>query len=87
MSEVTKDEIESKIAMPKFYREPYAPEAMFGRVTLSSFVTPERLPLTESVIKFHYHRAYYQIMTWIREKDGICCELGWSIMMMPLCCK
>ena len=74
MSEVTKNEIESKIAMPKFYRGPYAFEAMFGRVTLSSFVTPERLPLTESAIKFHYHRAYYQI----GEKDGICCELGWS---------
>ena len=40
-------------------------------VTLSSFVTPERLPPTESAIKFHYHRAYYQIMTWIWKEDGM----------------
>ena len=58
-------------------------------VTLSSFVTSEHLPPTEYATKFHYHKAYYQIMTWIGEKDGMCCELGWSTehQLMPLCCK
>jgi len=40
-------------------------------VTLSSFVTPEHLSPTESATKFHYHRAYYQIVTWIEKEDGI----------------
>jgi hypothetical protein len=31
----------------------------------SSFVTPERLPPTESATKLHCRRTYYQIMVWM----------------------
>jgi hypothetical protein len=37
----------------------------------SSFVTPERLPPTESATKFHCRRTYYQIMVWMGMEDGM----------------
>ena len=40
-------------------------------VSSSSFVTPERLPPTESATKLHCHRTYFQIMIWIGQQDGM----------------
>lgn len=37
----------------------------------SSFVTPERLPPTESATKLHCRRAYYQIMVWMGKEEGM----------------
>ena len=43
-----------------------------------SFVTPERLPPTESSTKFHCLRVYYQIMVWLgQERDIDICAWGW----------
>ena len=40
-------------------------------VSASSFVTPERLPLTESATKLHCRRAYYQVMVWAGKDEGM----------------
>jgi len=40
-------------------------------VSSSSFVTPERLPPTESATKLHCHRTYFQIMIWIGQQDSM----------------
>ena len=37
----------------------------------SSFVTPERLPPTKSATKLHYCRAYYQVMVWAGNDEGM----------------
>ena len=34
-------------------------------VSATSFVTPERLPPTQSSTKYHCFRTYYQTMTWM----------------------
>jgi len=49
-------------------------------VSASSFVTPERLPPTESATKLHCRRAYYQVMTWIGKADGMdAMNWGWNL--------
>ena len=40
-------------------------------VSASSFVTPERLPPTESATKLHCRRAYYQVMVWAGKDEGM----------------
>jgi hypothetical protein len=46
----------------------------------SSFVTPERLPPTESATKLHCRRTYYQIMVWMGMEDGMVPSCwGWSL--------
>ena len=40
-------------------------------VSASSFVTPERLPPTESATKLHCRRAYYQVMVWVGKDEGM----------------
>lgn len=48
-------------------------------VSSKSFVTPERLPPTESSTKFHCLRVYYQIMVWLgQESDMDTCGWGWK---------
>ena len=34
-------------------------------VSSSTFVTPERLPPTQSALKYHSFRCYLQVMTWM----------------------
>ena len=43
----------------------------------SSFVTPERLPPTESATKLHCRRTYFQIMIWIGKQDGMDAVKWW----------
>ena len=40
-------------------------------VSASSFVTPERLPQTESATKLHCRRAYYQVIVWAGKDEGM----------------
>ena len=40
-------------------------------VSASSFVTPERLPPTESAAKLHCRRAYYQGKVWARKDEDM----------------
>ena len=40
-------------------------------VSASSFVTPERLPPTESATRLHCRRAYYQVMVWAGQDEGM----------------
>ena len=40
-------------------------------VSASSFVTPERLPPTESAIKLRCRGAYYQVMVWAGKDEGM----------------
>ena len=48
-------------------------------VSATCFVTPERLPPTESATKFHARRCYYQIMTWLgKETDLDAEDWGWK---------
>ena len=48
-------------------------------VSSQSFVTPERLPPTQSSTKFHCLRVYYQIMVWLgQENDMDTCVWGWK---------
>ena len=45
-----------------------------------SFVTPERLPPTESATKFHCLRVYYQVMVWMgMESDLDPLDWGWGL--------
>ena len=45
-----------------------------------SFVTPERLPPTESATKFHCLRVYYQVMVWMgMEGDLDPLDWGWGL--------
>ncbi|KAG1669042.1 Tryptophan 5-hydroxylase 2 [Nymphon striatum] len=45
-----------------------------------SFITPERLPPTESATKFHCLRVYYQTMTWMGMESGIDpLDWGWKL--------
>ena len=49
-------------------------------VTSSSFVTPERLPPTESATKFHCRMAHD--MTWTGKQDDIdAVNWGWSMQL------
>ena len=49
-------------------------------VSASSFVTPERLPPTESASKLHCHRVYYQIMVWMGKEEGMdATHWGWNL--------
>ena len=49
-------------------------------VSSQSFVTPERLPPTESSTKFHCLRVCYQIMVWLgQESDMETCGWGWKL--------
>ena len=49
-------------------------------VSASSFVTPERLPPTESATKLHSRRAYYQIMVWMGKEQGMDVRnWGWNL--------
>ena len=49
-------------------------------VSSSSFLTPERLPPTEYVTKFHCRRTYFQIMIWIGQQDGMdAVKWGWNV--------
>ena len=51
-------------------------------VSSQSFVTPKRLPPTESSTKFHCLRVYYQIMVWLgQESDMDTCE--WGCQFVP----
>ena len=44
-----------------------------------SFVTPERLPPTQSACKFHALRTYYQVMQWMgHANDMEPTEWGWK---------
>lgn len=46
----------------------------------SSFITPERLPPTETSTKLHCRRTYYQIMIWNGMEDGMDpTSWGWSL--------
>jgi len=40
-------------------------------VSSSSFVTPERLPPTESATKLHCCKVYYQIMVWMGMEEDM----------------
>ena len=40
-------------------------------VSASSFVSPERLPPTESATKLHCRRAFYQVMVWAGKEEGM----------------
>ena len=40
-------------------------------VSASSFVSPERLPPTESATKHHCRRAYYQVRVWAGKEEGM----------------
>ena len=49
-------------------------------VSAKSFVTPERLPPTESSTKYHCLRVYYQIMVWIgNDSDMNAVNWGWKL--------
>lgn len=49
-------------------------------VSASSFVTPERLPPTESATTLHCRRAYYQIMIWMGKDEGMdAMNWGWNL--------
>ena len=49
-------------------------------VCAKSFVTPERLPPTESATKFHCLRVYYQVMVWMgMEGDLDPLDWGWNL--------
>lgn len=49
-------------------------------VSASSFVTPERLPPTESATRLHCRRSYYQIMVWMEKAEGMdVMDWGWSL--------
>ena len=44
------------------------------------FVTPERLPPTESATKFHRHRVHYQVMVWMGIEDDLDpLDWGWGL--------
>jgi len=48
-------------------------------VSATSFVTPERLPPTESATKFYSWRVYYQVMTWLgKDEDLDATDWGWK---------
>ena len=50
-------------------------------VSSSSFVTPERLPPTESATKLHCCRVYYQIMVWMGMEEGMDpMKWGWKLL-------
>ena len=50
-------------------------------VSSSSFVTPERLPPTESATKLHCRRVYYQIMVWMGMEEGMDpMKWGWKLL-------
>ncbi len=50
-------------------------------VTAKSFVTPERLPPTESSTKYHCQRVYFQIMVWIgKESEMNTVDWGWKLV-------
>ncbi len=50
-------------------------------ITAKSFVTPERLPPTESSTKYHCQRVYFQIMVWIgKEGDMNTVDWGWKLV-------
>ncbi len=49
-------------------------------VSASSFVTPERLPPTESATRLHCRRVYYQIMVWMGTDEGMdATNWGWDL--------
>ncbi len=49
-------------------------------VSAQSFVTPERLPPTESSTKYHSLRVYYQIMVWTGNETGMnVVDWGWKV--------
>ena len=49
-------------------------------ISAKSFVTPERLPPTESSTKYHCLRVYYQIMVWIgKGSDMNAVDWGWKL--------
>jgi len=49
-------------------------------ISATSFVTPERLPPTESATKLHCRRAYYQIMVWMgMAQDMDAMSWGWKV--------
>ena len=48
-------------------------------VSAQSFITPERLPPTESSTKYHCARVYYQIMVWTGKETGMnVVDWGWK---------
>ena len=50
-------------------------------VSSSSFLTPERLPPTESATKLHCCSLYYQIMVWIGMEEGMDpMKWGWKLL-------
>ena len=49
-------------------------------VSAKSFVTPERLPPTESSTKYHCRRVYFQIMVWTENDGDMNAEdWGWKV--------
>ena len=55
---------------------------MFSKKVISatSFVTPELLPPTQSAIKLHSRRTYYQMMVWIGRDGGTdAINWGWKL--------
>src|SRR6218665_984706 len=49
-------------------------------VSSSSFVTPERLPPTDSATKLQLRRVYYQVMAWIGKAECMdAMDLGWNL--------
>ena len=49
-------------------------------VSASTFVSPERLPPTESATKLHCRRAYYQVIVWAGKEEGMDPRnLGWNL--------
>ncbi|KAF4114257.1 hypothetical protein G5714_004480 [Onychostoma macrolepis] len=50
-------------------------------ITAKSFVTPERLPPTESSTKYHCQRVYFQIVVWTgKEGDMNTVDWGWKLV-------
>lgn len=42
-----------------------------------TFVKPERLPPTESAVKYHAFRTYFQILQWMKKNTEDACSWGW----------